>query len=711
MERLPPLESRPAQARRWQLPVGVLAVTALLLLFVPVVEKVAFDLRRYMDPVDPPVPPPPGGAGAPPPVPPILVPTATDITFAPTQVRKGEPLEVRGTVVTANGSRPVAGMPVDLYLNVSKDATGVKVGEGVSREDGTFVITTGLDEVPPADYQLVAGSRGVPINVTHAYGPSWSDPPLRVVSSTTLELRVPPRAAASGPVVVEGRLLDAGGQPVRARTVALLVDGTRAAVAMTSEDGSFTANLTGLAMGPHEVVARFDGTPHLEAAEAGATFEVVDLRFEPDGPVEAVRGEPFALGGRVLLGGEPLAGAAVRVAYGPILLAGPGGPGDLVLGHASEARTDAEGRFRDGQVMGRTQPLGHWSAAVLADGAQLGAGVPIHVVARPNLTLHAPARADTRAEVTVALRDDLGNALAGQPVRVAARRGPAITGEQVVTTGADGTARAVVDVGPLPGTALVEASHPGGGDLLPASASSRLQVAPAPWVTGAALLLAFALGTAGGLAARRASAPPPPRPPGPSLALAFPDLPPWLPAVWAPGEPFRVRVEARDAAGRPAAGVEVRLLAGGEEREVATGPDGAAEATLEGRALGPMPVVATGLRAGWEDARAAAEARLVDYREEVGREYDALRALARRLGARVDRDTAPLELEVALARVRPPPADLDPMLRVFEVAAYSVRPFTRDDYVAYMRHRALVAADLEALPPRARQEVGAGAAA
>jgi hypothetical protein len=692
---------------KWQLPAGVALLLLLLVLLVPTVNEVAFSLQRLSEArTQGTGPPPPGAAPSEPPVPPILIDTLTNITESPEQARKGQAVEARGTVLRAEDERPAAGVKVDVYLNITKESPGIKVAEATTGPDGVWVAPLDLQGILPHDYQLVAGARITPINATHGWNVSWSDPPLRITSPTNLALEAPERAPMGAAVPVKAVLTDGLGEPVRGEQVEVVLPDGRVVRGRTDVQGAFVANATFASPGQHAVEARFAGSDHLEAARANATIEALDLVLEVPARVEVVRGEALRLPGRVVAGGNPLPDAEVLLALDFIALLHDDhrdGSADLVHPHTLRSRTGPDGQFLLEAPVAASSPPGAWPAFAGLSG---GVGTPLEVVvqARTALALDAPRDLTAQSAPKVRLTDDLGVPLLGRVVHLAAVRpdGRTIAQGQGATD-AQGMAAIPLDLRGAAGQQVVlRATFQGEPGYLPSEARADATVAWAlPLEALAVLLLLLAGGGAYAWHRRRLALL---VPPGPGLHLEFPDIAPDLPLVWAPGVPLAVRVAHRDLAGQPLAGAPVELRLGQARYEVRTDAHGMVEVEAVLPIEGAHDLAASvPARLGMPPAHAAATLRAVDYRAEVGREYTAFRDHLHARGLDVDRHTAPLELEAVLAAQGPLPEDLDPMLRALEVASWSGRPFHRADYVRYVRHQAKVRAALDAPPPRAGQ--------
>jgi len=166
------------------------------------------------------------------------IPTVTNITGNDPEGVKGRHFKVYGTVTTSNGSS-VEGLPVEVFLKVSKNETGTLCGRGEVRA-GLFNVTceASVDlEVGP--YNLVAHTLG---NAVHEE--SWSDPRIRIVAETKVTIEAPSRARVGDKIKLGGRLIDrSNGQPIGNMTIVMRV-GNETVNMTTDSVGTVTAFYT-----------------------------------------------------------------------------------------------------------------------------------------------------------------------------------------------------------------------------------------------------------------------------------------------------------------------------------------------------------------------------------------------------------------------------------------------------------------------------------
>lgn len=233
--------------------------------------------------------------------------TTTEITGWSETVRKDEPFDVEGHVHRADGTG-LAGARVQVFINETKDTPGRHVGGTTTQSDGTWLARVRFPEdLPPADYQLVARHDGTVVDDTY-HLPSWSDPPFSVRDSAELVAETPTRTGSGTPTTLQARLADSYGVPIQDATVRLRIEGLPSAkTATTGSDGRATFAHVFDATGDHVVSFHFDGDDNLDPAETETTVLVTDLGFRPDGtpPYVAFLGQTLFVNGTLTENGAP----------------------------------------------------------------------------------------------------------------------------------------------------------------------------------------------------------------------------------------------------------------------------------------------------------------------------------------------------------------------------------------------------------------------
>jgi hypothetical protein len=161
-----------------------------------------------------------------------------------------------------------------------------------------------------------------------------------------------------------------------------------------------------------------------------------------------------------------------------------------------------------------------------------------------------------------------------------------------------------------------------------------------------------------------------------------------LPNVWGAREPLDITVTAVNEQGRSVPHVTVRLALGGEAQTLTTGAEGRAVTTVALDTLGEYALSVSTVIDG-KTVEAEATLRIIDYRAEVERLYEELRALAAARGMVLPPEATPREAEARLRHVADRPA-LASLIAAFEEAEYSHHPVPRATYeTAYLALHAL----------------------
>ncbi len=150
--------------------------------------------------------------------------TITNVTGNSPYAVKGRQFYVWGTVTMVNGSA-VDGLDVEIYVALGKvtsaNESATMCGLGVVR-NGVFNITCeATPDLEIGDYNLTAHTVGA-----GRYKESWSDPPIRIMTTTQTSLQGPATAYVGQDVTLRGQLLDSSnGMPVANMTVRLEIGG------------------------------------------------------------------------------------------------------------------------------------------------------------------------------------------------------------------------------------------------------------------------------------------------------------------------------------------------------------------------------------------------------------------------------------------------------------------------------------------------------
>ena len=244
--------------------------------------------------------------------PPKAVDTVTEITRSPTEVRRGQPFTVGGTVRTVTGY-PVDGMRVEIYVNETKEHGGTVIGTTTTRY-GRFQAEAELPEsLELGAYQLLA--RAVE---NERYYESWSDPDISVYSGSGIRLTGPSEVPVDVEAVFTGKLSEDTGQGVPDREIQIAIDGALIEPVVTDSFGNFEFARVFSDPGPHWVEVELSGAEFLVDNRARINFEVtLSTETTVQAPVSVEVGEEFVVAGTLQgIRGEALSGRSVTIHVG-----------------------------------------------------------------------------------------------------------------------------------------------------------------------------------------------------------------------------------------------------------------------------------------------------------------------------------------------------------------------------------------------------------
>ena len=301
--------------------------------------------------------------------------TVTNITLWPTEIRRGMPFVVGGTVQTTDG-QGVGGMIVEVYINETKEHGGTHIGTTTSRS-GRFQAEVQLaPDMELGGYQLLA--RAV---ANERFNESWSDPDIKVFSGNRIELAGPAEVVLNARATFTGRVMEDNGQGSPGRALSVTIDGNTAPAVTTDPAGRFTFSDSFSRLGQHWVEVQLRGEEFLLDNSARLDFQVVlPTEVAVYAPAAVVIGEEFEVGGELRgVDGGALAGKRIGVRVG--------------RGSEQSVTTDGEGRF---EVMGTVPSAGEFTitARFRGEGSVLASGgttrfQSLHAV---TMTLEGPLR-------------------------------------------------------------------------------------------------------------------------------------------------------------------------------------------------------------------------------------------------------------------------------------------------------------------------------
>lgn len=238
-----------------------------------------------------------------------LIPTKTRITDYPTVINKDEKnVIITGDVKTQDGTG-VSDIPINLFVNETKDSAGRKIAEGNTNNQGVFRITCSIpSSVLVGNYQLVAQSTGKSIQSDEKilmYQSSWSDPEIKIIASTRISLQLPSSATIGETVSLQGFLEEKNNQPVSDQTVSWYIDNQFIGDQITDADGFFSIDHSFNTIGKYTINTLFPGTDYYEESEQVQTINVTNLGIDILTPTIWIRNESVEISGTVLSNGNP----------------------------------------------------------------------------------------------------------------------------------------------------------------------------------------------------------------------------------------------------------------------------------------------------------------------------------------------------------------------------------------------------------------------
>lgn len=608
----------------------------------------------------------------------------SEVTKWPARIRKNESFILHGHVIRSDTKHGAPGIPVDLFLNATKEEPGEFLGATTTDGSGRFTLETKVPhDLDAAHYHLVAHSLQKQVDC-RIWRESWSDPELEVTARTRIALDLPEKVVIGRNLTVAGQVIDEAGGPVRNGNVTLTIEGKEHHV-VTDGAGWFSHPMRVNGTGDIDVKAVFAETKYYGGSQAEGSVaivpeDVVLRNAEGQEAFTLVRSRENVLTGEILVAPDVRAGEATVAFQGVKLATCPACPAT----ESVRVTPGENGTFTLTLYPAPDQPLGPVGLRVTGGGLKDPHAFNTTLVAPTTLVIDAKgAGLFTKGyEGTLRVVDD-----AGQPAQGAlAFHGP--DQPSIGQAAADGTYA-------FQGSAScgfhdVTAQYNGDETHLPAQAQSRMGVCgffayfPAwlldtpPWVWA----LAAALAVAAAVAARRLRdryAPTIRR--GPPLELRIVEPDDLSPDVMALGETVRVMAFLDDPLPQghvlrmgTYGHMEPRLVADDLRASYDHAPDRLGDVPLRAEILDDRGRIVT---------RRTAHVRVVQYAAEVERRYRALKVGT--AGDEADVVT-PREFESWL-RERAP--GLDPALSrrlvgIFEEADYGPRETGRDAYLAYL---------------------------
>ena len=638
----------------------------------------------------------PTGAPTPPSPTPMPLLTTTEITALDPTATKGDQFTVAGTVEDQQGL-PVDGMPVEIFINETKEHGSIPLGAGETNNGEFRIVVPVPMDIQVGEYQVLA--HALPFE---NYEDSWSDPPIIIRSETETTLEGPDSILEGSPGTFTGFVSEVSGEPLDGHEVQLLIEGVVVATNRTSSEGDFSFEHTFLKGGSYTIQAEFAGDSFFLSSEAEKTIQVFTVTIKTDVPDTLVRGETIPVGGSLTLGDSPSSGTAVTLLWDGRQVA--------------EISSQDDGTFAHDLSVDSSESLETHRLTVSVAEIQEEAELEVAVKARTSLLIAGPleGQPEDTLEFNATLLDDFDSPIPQSSVSLYEHAVSGITDEGGVTILSYQVPQEM-ETGPLSFIFRLEETD----QYLESEASWEVSIVLPQsrlWIWLTAALAPVALLILGGgfyfyrRRARLAQSLDPTDPPAPvippvaaleaaappagrrrlatALYIELPQIVSSLPAVWGVGEPLAIRITLRDENQIAVADHTVDVSLEGERIGLPTDSEGVSTLEHTFSSKGTFTVTATIQDdSEYKGTSRQVTVRVVDYREEVVRLYnDSLQEL-RRNGLPLSPESTPREVE-HLVRQRwngGSEAHVGQMVDRFEEADYSLHEVHRDNYVEMYR--------------------------
>ena len=606
--------------------------------------------------------------------------TFTEITYVnTTSIEKGRTFLILGRVRTAN-NEPVNEMPVVVFLNKTKGTSGTVCGEGKT-ENGVFNITCTVPvELEVSYYHIIVHSVGV-----GKYLESWSDPQIKVFSSTRITINVPKKVEFEKSINMSGILIEEYGAPIANHIVSFYIDQMFLANIITDKNGHFSVNYIFNEMGKHIVEAKFFGTEFYHSSNAIATIEVTVIRIGVIATPVLIRGETIRLCGRVWGGGNNLTNEPVLISMDNTSIA--------------QTVTDEYGVFNYSYLVRQNERLGSHTVTYRLVNFNYMEEQDIVVKARTTMNLTTPNTVflGDNFAMYVMLVDNLGNPVTNASICFK---------DLVNNTNTDGVTSFRINI-PQNYTEEkihVEVSFIGGSNYLPSESTKDIQIQSKTLWLSAFIPIVGVGGIVGGYffwRHRRKNASKQTDAnksilqgtepvivdtkqirSRTSIEIIYPQIEGSLPDLWGLNEEFQMKLSLADDKGNAIDGKIIKISIGEKPiRETVT--DGE---NLFSYKFGEKGEYELGCRFEGDNAYTPSEKkrliRIVDYREEIISLFNSFLAYLQSQGIQVSKNETPRETQRKVLQAGKVGEDeLEKVVRCFEEAQYSTHYIERKHYV------------------------------
>jgi len=631
-------------------------------------------------------------------------PTLTEITYLDSPGVKGLTFNVQGRVQDI-GDNPIDDLKVIIYLNEVKDQPDLVCGKG-STIDGLFNIACQIPlNMSNGYFNVQANCLG-----NELYEPSWSDPPIKIITKTVTSFQAPEK-------VIEGRPFKVSGNITSWKTGISLVDTecrittpSNIYIFKTGEAGRVNHTLSLDSAGLHQLNLLYTGSEFFLASNNTKNVRVIPLTVSSTVPQTLIRGENFTFMGKVHAEDLPGDNENIYIHLNGTAIA------SLV--------TDERGEFSYTFKVHETSKLGNVTVMY-----QLDSGFKktylTKIMARTEILMQTLEYADHQNpfNITTTVTNDLGQPLSQENLIWGIQ---SLNSSESFTliTNPQGETRKLFNFTKIsaPTTLYVNATYKGNKyylesfneQTIPISFSQVRAQNTLPWwletrylVIGAAILLTAITSAVYyyKIRKRKKKQDTPqeestqitpvtiqPEISGPNFELSFPQIKPPLPLVWEIDEPLilNIKVNKEDLQD------DVTLRCGTDHQEKIEFTDGHASTTIVFREKGIFPIqLFHGLDS--KKPQNSVNIKIVEYREEIIYLYKEWfrRNQESISGGRkhTARDFMYFLLEhhqgIDVGR-------LDKAITLFEIADYSTHDVNREDYETfYTNHQSLGEKPLE----------------
>lgn len=626
------------------------------------------------------------------PSPETRIPTLTVITQQdPTGVRGFEFVAIGEVTDVYGGS--VDGLTTLVYVKEDKNETGLLCGEG-DVVDGSFNITCGIPlDLDIGEYHVEAHTLG-----DSRYIESWSDPPLTIVQRTEITLEVPEKWISGRQFTFEGNLTEYWtGEPIP-DTICRLHVGEATYTYMTDDEGALGGLHTLSAPGNYNMTLSFSGTTYFLASNDTRSIRVIPLKIYQD-PLETfIRLESVEITGTAMA--EDLPGDGERVA---ISIDGT---------RIGTTKANEEGNFTLHYVVPAGQELGDIIVGYTLQSNSFTVNSLTNVFARTSISISAPETVETgeALNITARLIDDLGNPIADTDVTLEYLKKAKLNSiERSTDENGEASLQLLYEGFGEASKLYYNASFSGSRYYFSSNATGALEVIVPPGGGGlfgfiksnqAALLLGVGVlasgvggyflvyrreeGLQGLLEPARASLETYVE--GKTrmeLQLNFPQIRPPLPDVWGVGDSLLVKAQLTSGEGSVEGLMLQATFQDGETKDIDLDDEGWGKMEYTFEEKGPHKVTVRFLGdEGRGAAKAEAELRIVDYREEILDLFNTFSDEHRSSKDEIKDHFTAREAMYVLMKYAPESVHnpLEELTTIFEIADYSTHDIRRGEY-------------------------------